>query len=95
MSYYQSAKLQASALCSRSTKCNSGLTRVRGEPVADAAARCSVELRPVGGHPSGGYEVPRYAPPAPYYLLLPTTTCCYLLLPTLLPTTTYYYLTTT
>ena len=28
-----------------------------GEPVADPAARCSVELRPVGGHPSGGYEV--------------------------------------
>ena len=25
--------------------------------MADPAARCSVELRPVGGHPSGGYEV--------------------------------------
>jgi len=57
MTYYQTAKLRADELCSRSSKCQSTTARIRGEPMADPAARCSVELRPVGGHPSGGYEV--------------------------------------
>ena len=42
MTYYQRAKLEASKLCSRSTNCQATSTRIRGEPVADAAAACSV-----------------------------------------------------
>ena len=57
LSYYQRSKLEASQICARSSKCQSAKARLRGEPVADPAARCSMELRPVGGHPSGGYEV--------------------------------------
>ena len=34
LSYYQRAKLEASQVCARSSKCQSATTTIRGEPVA-------------------------------------------------------------
>ena len=35
LSYYQRAKLEASQVCARSSKCQSATTTIRGEPVAN------------------------------------------------------------